>query len=1108
MHHSQIYRASAITTLLAVLSAGSPALGEDDEKDQDLPLEGKTETLTFSTDEGSWLSIDITPDGQTLVFDLLGDLYSLPIRGGTANRITSGLGYDSQPAISPDGETITFVSDRDGAWNLWVANIDGTGARKISDETQWGIISPEWTPDGDYIVVTKTAAQTEMTIYHVEGGSGVTLTGAGDNEKFWGVGTAISPNGKHLYFANRVNGNGPIRNFPAAQISRYDMDTGMLEPVTQGEGGAFRPVISPDGDMLVYGTRYESQTGLRVRNLRTGADRWLTFPVQRDGQENFRPPSRDLLPGYTFTPDGESIVFNAFGKIWQVDVDSGERREIPFSADISLDIGPDLTAGYRVPQGDLTATLIQDPRPSPDNERIAASVLTKIYVMDADGSNLERLTRNDALEFKPVWSPNGRWIAYTTWSQDSGGHIYRMRSNGSGRPQQLTDIAAFYTDLAYSTDGESIVAMRGNEFMRNQTFSEFGGLRIPLELITLAGGGGPQTVIAAANGARYPHFGPEDNRVYLTGEKGLFSLQLDGTDRREEIVVNAPRGNRRGEEPPKAEAIYIHRDGHHALAFANKQVWAIAMNRFGAKAPTVNLRGGTLPVAKLTEIGADYLGWTSDGDSAWWAIGNTFFSRPLDRVEFRKDEGTETEPTADDSQNAEDKPFVPEDEHESVTAVSMHVVVPRNTPSGSLLLTGTNVIAMAGDSTEAMNSVALNQDILVTDNRIAAIGNHGSLDVPDNATIVDIAGKYVVPGFIDTHAHWEFRTGDVLEPHNWTLVANVAYGVTAGLDVQTASNDYLAYRDFVETGQSIGQRAFMTARGVFGDTDFQSYDEAYSYLQRYAEHYHTKNIKSYVVGNRKQRQWVVLASQALGLMPTTEGAADQALNITHAIDGMHGNEHTLPDSPIFRDVVELYAKTKTAYTPTLGVQYNAEGLVSYFFTRTEVHDDPKMQRFYPQNRLDELTRRRGAWLRDDEYDFRRAAAQAAKIQRAGGLVGVGAHGELQGLAYHWEMWSYEMGGMTPVEVLRSATIDGAVIIGVEQDLGSIEIGKLADMVILNTNPLDDIRNTIDIERVVMNGRLYNGYTMDQQWPEQVPLPPFWWWNDSDARYSTTPVNQQ
>ena len=1077
----------------ALLWAITPAIAA--ETDAELPLEGQTEKLAFTTDQGSWMSLDVAPSGDHLVFDLLGDLYRLPLEGGKAARITSGLGYDSQPQISPDGQWIAFISDRNGADNLWVTRPDGTDARMLSDEKQFGLISPGWLPDSRRVVVTRTAVKPEFTLYHVDGGTGITLKGADPDTPVWGVGAVASADGLKLYFAQKVDSNGPVESFPATQISRFDMQNGTVDQITRGEGGGMRPALSPDGSMLVYATRDDAQTGLRIRNLASGDDRWLTYPVQRDGQENFRPPSRDVLPGYAFTPDGQSVVFSADGGFHRVDISSGERRPIDFSADIELDIGPDLTSPYRVPDGPLTATLIHDPEPSPDGATLATSVLGKIYLNDTDSGEPRRLTSDDAWEFKPVWSPDGRYLAYVTWNADGVGQVWRMRANGRGRPQQLSDVGAFYTDLVYSPDGDELYAMRGNAWMRQQTFSEFTGLGIPLELVAIPASGGTARIVTPARKARNPHFGNSADRLFLYDEDGLFSIQSDGSDRRAELVVTGPMGNRRSEKPLPAEMVTLSPTGDYALALVNKQLWIIATADAGSSAPAVAVTKPALPAVRITDIGADFFGWGNGGDTVHWAIGNTWYQRALEDIEFYTAKTQEP-----DDDNADEAPFVPLDAHPAVRSLEVNVRAERDSPSGTVLLAGGNIITMSGGSTDSMATVLENHDLLVEDVRIKAIGPSGTLTVADDATIVDVTGKTIVPGFIDTHAHWEFRTGDVLEPHNWSLVANLAYGVTSGLDVQTAYKDYLAYRDFQQIGASVGQRAFMTARGIFGNNDFQSYDATLAYLQRYRDHYHTKNIKSYVVGNRQQRQWVVLAAKELGLMPTTEGAADQKLDITHAIDGMHGNEHNLPDLPIFKDVVELYAKTRTAYTPTLIVQYNAAEMREYFFTRSDVSGNQKLRRFYPVNRLDELTERRPGWQRDAEFAFAQGAALAAQIQRAGGLVGVGGHAELQGLGYHWEMWAYAMGGMTPAEILRAATIDAAHIIGIAEDLGSIEPGKLADLVILDKNPLDTILNTTAIHRVMQNGRLYDGDTLDQLWPEARPLPPFWWWSSDDRRF--------
>ncbi len=1111
-------RALVLAGLLAGLAA-APAAGlqdaEDGDPTVDLPLELE-DTLAFELSEGTWISLDVRPDGSAVVFELLGDLWSVPLDGGTAEPLLTGPSYDSQPALSPDGEWIAFVSDRDGHDNLWIARADGSEPRKLTSlgQRSSSMLSPTWTPDSRYVLATRTGRNGGFRMFHVDGGSGISLgdadapEGSSDDtsESPNRLGAAFSPDGDWLYFAQR--GGGGSAELPGWQVVRRNMETGVVDALTQNEGRAFRPAISPDGTLLVYATRHETETGLRVRNLETGEDRWLLWPVQHDEMESGGTPSRDLLPGMAFTPDGRELVTTFGGGIWRVDVETGEPTEVPFTADVRLAVGPDLTNPYRVEQGPVRARLAQDPAQSPDGERIAVSVLAKLYTMELEeGAEPERLTDagEDVWEFKPTWSPDGRWIAYVTWSHLDGGHVWKTRSDGSGDPVRLTEHPAFYTDLAFSPDGERIVGLRGNAWQRQQTFSEFGGLRIDLDLVWLDADGGPVHLVSPARGLGAPHFAGDPERIYVYSRDGLVSLRFDGTDRRTHLKVTGP--NTGGPEAPAASEVLLRPDGRWALAAVNNQLHVVAVPPAGGDAPSVSVRGPSVPSVRITDIGADYFAWADDGETLTWAIGSTFYRRPFDSLEFGRespaaadDEGEEDaeadeEEETDEESEEEEAPEPPEDLDESVQAFAVVVERPRATPEGVLAFTGATVVTMAGDE------VIENGTVVVTDNRITAVGPADRVEIPSDAEVVDVSGHWIVPGFIDTHAHWEFRTHDVLEPQNWTLVANLAYGVTSGLDVQTSTNDYFAYQDLVETGQSIGQRAFMTGPGIFAGNDFQSYDDVHAYLRRYAEHYRTPNIKSYMVGTREQRQWVVKASEDLGLMPTTEGGRDMKLDLTHAIDGFHGNEHTLPVFPFYDDVAQLYARTKTAYTPTLLVQYGAPGALPYFLATEDVHGNEKLNRFYPHNRLDEITRRVGRWAMEEEYGFAEAAAQAAKIQRAGGLVGVGGHGELQGLGYHWEMWALGA-GMTPREVLQAATIDGARIIGIEQDLGSIEAGKLADLVILDRNPLEDIRNTDSVDRVMLNGFLYEGDTATRIWPERRELERYWWW---DAEPPTNPA---
>ena len=416
------------------------------------------------------------------------------------------------------------------------------------------------------------------------------------------------------------------------------------------------------------------------------------------------------------------------------------------------------------------------------------------------------------------------------------------------------------------------------------------------------------------------------------------------------------------------------------------------------------------------------------------------------------------------------------------------------------MLRGGRVVTMRGDE------VIENADVVVRDNRIVAVGPRGSVEVADTAGILDVRGTTIVPGFVDTHAHMRPSFG-VHKTQPWTYLANLAYGVTTTRDPQTGTTDVLTYGDLVETGDIVGPRIYSTGPGVFNAEQIEDLDHARRVLTRYSKYYDTQTIKMYMSGNRQQRQWIVMAAKEQELLPTTEGGLDMKYDLEMIIDGYPGLEHSFPIFPLYRDVVSLAAATRIAYTPTLLVSFGGPFGENWFFTRENPHDDPKLRRFIPHAEIDRVPRRRGAgvdpgpggWFREEEYVFRQHAEGVKALVEAGGIAGVGSHGQLQGLGYHWELWATQSGGLSEHEALRVATALGAEAIGLDGDLGSIAPGKLADLVVLDANPLDDIRNTNRIRYVMKNGRLYDAGTLDETWPRARPLgKPTWLGDEPDG----------
>lgn len=1038
--------------------------------------------VPLSTDEGTWMNLDVSPDGKQIVFDLLGDIYIMPVTGGEAKVLRTGVPFEIQPRFSPNGKFIAFTSDAGGGDNIWVMKTDGTEPRQVTKEDFRLLSSPAWTPDGNYLIARKhftsqrSLGAGEMWMYHVAGGSGSQITKRKNDQQDVNE-PIVSPDGRYLYFCEDMYPGGffQYNKNPNDEIyvtRRYDLVTGELIDITGGPGGAARPQISRDGKKLAFVRRVREKSVLFVHDLATGEERPVFDDLSKDQSEAWA--ILGVYPNYAWTPDQKAIIVWAKGKIRSIDLATLGVTTIPFHITNTVKVAQALHFRNEAFQESFTSRAIRNAVTSPDGKVLIFNAAGYLWKKDLPGGTPQRLTSGSDLEFEPSFSNSGAEVVFVTWNDEQRGTIMKLNLVTKGaRPIKVSAEKAIYRQPAFSPDGSKIVFVKedGNDH-QGYTFVKNPGI------YWMPSGGGSASMVTKEGG--WPQFSKDGSRIYYQtggGTKSVKSVKTDGTDER--TLATSRNAMRMLLSPDEKWLAY-------SQAY---KVYIAAIPQTG-KTLDMDAKSDNFPQSQIARDAGINLHWSGDSKQIHWTLGDEYFTDDL-KDRFRFVDGAPSSLPAMDS-----------------VGIKIGLSIKSDVPAGKIALTGARIITMEGDE------VIEDGVIIINKNMIEVVGKRGTVTIPGDAKVIDVQGKTILPGFIDAHAHiGNFRYG--LSPQKqWQYYANLAFGVTSSHDPSSNSEMIFSQSEMVKAGAMVGPRIFSTGTILYGAdglsrTAINNIDDARSAIRR-TKAFGAFSVKSYNQPRRDQRQQIIQASRELNVEVVPEGGSNYFMNMSMVMDGHTSIEHNIPVVPLYKDALTMWGNSGTAYTPTLIVNFGGMAGEYYWYQHTNVWENEKLLAFTPRSIIDSRSRHR-TMVPEKEYEIGHilTSQTCKKLSDAGVKVNVGAHGQLQGMGVHWEIWMLAQGGMTPLEALRSATLNGASLMGMDHQMGSLKAGKLADLIVLDKNPLENIQNSNSVSYTMINGRLYESATMNEVgnsprarsrffWEQSGYSPNFNWHEESNS----------